>query len=196
MRSTHLDAFNYLSVMISVIVGLGLTQLFAGIGNFVQIRRRVRFYWLHALWVLLIVLHLHMWWSFWVLQGVVDWNYGIFSYVLVGPAALVIASHIIVPELIEGRIDVQAYYYDTARVFFGMLVLIALWAMFLEPVTGVRQFVRPFRVMQTTGLLVFVACAVSRSKRLHEVAAVLVAVLVATAIVLTRFRLGQLAMEV
>lgn len=191
-----MDAFNYLSVMISVIVGLGLTQLFAGIGNFVQIRRRVRFYWLHALWILLlIVLHLHMWWSFWVLQEVADWHYGIFTYVLVGPAALVVASHIIVPELIDGTIDVEAYYYDTARVFFGMLVLIALWAMFLEPVTGVRQFVRPFRLMQTTGLLVFVACAVSRNKRLHEVAAVLVAALVAIAILYTRFRLGQLALD-
>lgn len=28
-----MDAFNYLSVMVSMVLGLGLTQLFAGIGN-------------------------------------------------------------------------------------------------------------------------------------------------------------------
>ena len=82
-----MDAFNYLTVMVSTVVGLGLTQLLAGIGNFVQIRRRVRFYWLHTCWVvLLIALHLHMWWSLWVLRQVTDWTYGTFAYVLIGPA--------------------------------------------------------------------------------------------------------------
>ncbi|HEU4403472.1 MAG TPA: hypothetical protein VFT43_15345 [Candidatus Polarisedimenticolia bacterium] len=36
--------------MLSIV--LGLTQLFAGIGNLVQIRRRVKRYWLHTLWFL------------------------------------------------------------------------------------------------------------------------------------------------
>ena len=34
-----MDALSYLSVMVSVLLGLGLTQLFAGIGNLVQVRR-------------------------------------------------------------------------------------------------------------------------------------------------------------
>jgi len=69
------DGFNYLSVMVSIVVGLGLTQLFAGIGNLVQVRRRVKLYPLHSLWVLLvIVLHLHMWWSFWALRAVAEWT--------------------------------------------------------------------------------------------------------------------------
>jgi len=60
-----LDTFNYLSVMISIILGVGLTQLFAGIGNLLQVRHRVKQYWLHGLWVLiLIVAHVHLWWSF------------------------------------------------------------------------------------------------------------------------------------
>ena len=48
--------------MVSMLLGKGLTQLFAGIGNLVQIRRRVKLYWLHTLWVLVvIVFHLHVW---------------------------------------------------------------------------------------------------------------------------------------
>src|SRR6266571_1445479 len=98
-----MDAFNYLAVMLSIVLGLGLTQLFAGIGNLVQIRRRVKRFWLHTVWVLLlIVLHVHMWWSFWALRGVTHWTYATFVYVLVGPALLVIASHIIIPEPVMG----------------------------------------------------------------------------------------------
>jgi hypothetical protein len=188
-----MDAFNYLAVMVSIVVGLGLTQLLAGIGNFVQIRRRVRFYWLHTVWVLLLmVLHVHMWWSFWVLRGVTDWTYATFAYVLIGPALLVIASHIAVPELIDGHIDVERHYYDTRTIFFGMIATTGLWAMFLEPVTGVRTFVVPFRILQAFGTATLVALAISRNKRFHAVATVLIAILITIAITLTRFHLGQL----
>lgn len=192
-----MEAFNYLTVMASVVVGLGLTQLLAGIGNFVQIRRRVRFYWLHTGWVLLlIVLHLHMWWSFWVLREVSDWNYGTFAYVLIGPGLLVIASHLVIPEMLDGRIDVERHYYDTHAVFFGLLAATGVWAMFLEPVTGVRTFVVPFRILQAFGTATLVALAISGNKRFHAMATVLLAVLITVAITLTRFRLGQLDLSV
>jgi|SRR4249919_479444 len=192
-----MDAFNYLTVMVSIVVGLGLTQLLAGIGNFVQIRRRVRFYWLHTCWVvLLIALHLHMWWSLWVLRQVTDWTYGTFAYVLIGPAMLVIASHIVIPELVDGRIDVERHYYDTRTIFFGLLAATGIWAMFLEPVTGVRTFVVPFRILQAIGVSTLVACAITRNKRFHGVATLLVAVLIAVAITLTRYRLGQIDVRI
>jgi len=189
-----MEAFNYLTVMVSIVVGLGLTQLLAGIGNFVQIRRRVRFYWLHTGWVLLlIVLHLHMWWSLWVLRLVTEWTYGTFAYVLLGPALLVIASHVIIPELIGERIDVERHYYDTHRIFFSLLAATGVWAMFLETITGVRTFVVPFRIMQVSGTTVLLLCAVFRNKRFHALATVVIAIIITIAITLTRFRLGQLA---
>ena len=191
-----MEAFNYLTVMVSIVVGLGLTQLLAGIGNFVQIRRRVTFYWLHTGWVgLLIILHLHMWWSFWVLRLVPDWTYGTFAYVLIGPSLLVIASHIAIPELLDGRIDVQRHYYDTRGVFFGLLAATGTWAMLLEPVTGVRTFMVPLRTIQVAGTSTLIALAISGNKRFHVIASVLVAVLIAVAIVFTRFRLGQLELR-
>jgi len=171
------DAFNYLSVLLSIVLGLGLTQLFAGIGNLVQIRRRVKRFWLHTLWVLLlIVLHVHMWWSFWALRGVTHWTYATFVYVLIGPAALVIASHIIIPELLDGRIDVERHYFDTGPLFFGILAGAAAWAMFLEPVMGLRSFFVPFRLMQGAGVAAFGSCAASRNRHLHAAAIVLILV--------------------
>ncbi|OLE66477.1 MAG: hypothetical protein AUG09_07290 [Acidobacteria bacterium 13_1_20CM_2_68_7] len=189
-----MDAFNYLTAMVSVILGLGLTQLFAGIGNLVQIRRRVKLYWLHSAWVLLlIVLHIHMWWSFWALRGVGHWTYATFVYVLIGPGALVIASHIIIPELLEGRIDVQRHYFDTGPLFFGILTVAAIWGMFIEPVMGLRSFFVPFRLLQTAGIVTFASCAAaSKNKRLHAVAIVLIVLLLVTGITVDRFQLGQL----
>jgi len=187
-----MDAFNYLSVMVSIVLGLGLTQLFAGIGNLVQIRRRVKRYWLHTTWVLvLIVVHLHMWWSLWALRGVADWNYARFVYVQFGPATLVIASHIIIPELLEGRIDVERHYFDTSPLFFAIMAAAAAWAMFLEPVMGLRAFFVPFRLLPATALLTLASCSASKNKRVHAAAVVLIVLLLVIGITLNRFHLGQ-----
>jgi hypothetical protein len=176
--------------MVSIV--LGLTQLFAGIGNLVQVRRRVKLYWLHSVWVLLlIVLHLHMWWSFWALRGVAEWTYAIFVYVIFGPGALVIASHITIPELLDGRIDVERHYFDTSPLFFGILTAAALWAMFLEPIMGLRSFLVPFRLLQAVGVVTLGCCSASKNRRLHAAAIAVIVLILATGITLDRFSLGQ-----
>ena len=53
------------------------------------------------------------------------WTYATFVYILIGPGAPVIASHIIIPELVEGRIDIQRHYFDTSPLFFGILTVAA-----------------------------------------------------------------------
>jgi hypothetical protein len=188
----QLEAFNYLSVMVSIVVGVGLTQLFAGIGNVVQIRRRVDRYWLHTFWVLLLIgFHVQTWWSFWALRAVTDWTFGAFAYVLIGPSTLVIASHIILPELVDTRIDVETHYFDTSPLFFGLLALLAAWVMLLEPVMGLRSFWVPGRLVQGAAACLFVVCAISRDKRLHAAAMLGIATLIGGVIVLTRFHLSE-----
>lgn len=191
-----MDAFNYLSVMVSLVLGLGLTQLFAGIGNMVQIRRRMKPYWLHSVWIaLLIALHLQMWWSFWAMRIVQDWTYAGFTYVLIGPATLGVASHIILPELIDGHIDVEKHYYDTRKVFFSMLAVATVWSIFLEPLMGLRPLLIPFRFVQVLGFALMVLCVVSDSRRVHALATLAIAVMLAAGVMLTRFHLGQLGPE-
>ncbi len=191
-----MGGFRYLAVMISMVLGFGLTTLCAGIGNLAQIRRRVKLYWLHSLWVLLlIVLHVHMWWSFWALRGVEDWTYAIFLYVLIGPGALVIASHISIPELIDSRIDNERYYFDTSPLFFGILTLAATWAMFLEPITGLRPFFVPFRILQAIGVVTFASCSASKNRRLHAVAIGLIVALLVFGIAVDRVSLAQFKLK-
>jgi len=182
--------------MISIILGVGLTQLFAGIGNPLQVRHRVKQYWLHGLWVLiLIVAHVHLWWSFWALRESVAWTYPLFMYVLIGPAGLVIAGHLIIlgefdEEVAEGRFDLRHHYYNTSRLFFGIFAGIVAWAMLLEPVLGVRSLFVGFRVWQALGLAMVSLCAVSKSRLLHTIAVLVTIGLLAGVMFLVRFRAG------
>ena len=40
-----MDEFSYLSVLIGLILGLGITKLMEGIGHLVQVRERIVRYW-------------------------------------------------------------------------------------------------------------------------------------------------------
>ena len=53
-----MDAFSYLSVLLSIVLGLGITQLLQGFGRLMNARSRVRPYWPSLLWaVVLLVAH-------------------------------------------------------------------------------------------------------------------------------------------
>jgi hypothetical protein len=191
-----MDTFNYFAVMISIILGVGITQLFAGIGNLLQVRHRVKQYWLHSVWVvILIVSQVNLWWSIWALRESVTWTYPLYLYILIGPAGLVIAGHIFIPgefyeEVANVKFDLRRHYYDTGQLFFGIFAGVVLWAMLLEPVMGVRTFFVELRIYQALGLVMISSCAVSKNRHLHASAALIVMTLLSGVMFLVRFRAG------
>lgn len=181
--------------MVSIILGVGLSQVFEGIGNLLQIRQRVKSYWLYNLWVLiLIIAYVHFWWSFWALRNSVNWNYGLFLYVLAGPAGLVIAGNILIPgefyeENAQGKFDLRRHYYNTSRLFFGLFSAIIVWAMLLDSVLGVRPFIVGLRFLQAIGLIATTACAFSNNRLLHTLAVCAISALFVITMI-TRFQAG------
>ena len=53
-----MGAFEYLSVLISIILALGMTRVLAGVGEMLQARSRRRVYWVHAIWIINVFLYL------------------------------------------------------------------------------------------------------------------------------------------
>ncbi|HEX4684094.1 MAG TPA: hypothetical protein VH277_15365, partial [Gemmatimonadaceae bacterium] len=71
-----MDAFNYLSVLLSIIIGLGLTQVLTAMGRLIRHRALVRFYWPPVLWAdLLILVYVQTWWAMFGLRGYRAWRF-------------------------------------------------------------------------------------------------------------------------
>src|SRR6478672_4069223 len=65
-----MDPFSYLSVLISIILGLGITQLVTGLGRLIQARGRIKFYAPTIAWVgLLLIIHVQTWWAMFGLRS-------------------------------------------------------------------------------------------------------------------------------
>jgi len=121
-----MDEFSYLSVLITIILGLGITQLMTGLGWLIVSRERVRPYWPTVAWVaLLLVFHILTWWTMFGLRNYHDWNFLAFLIVLLQPIVLYLLAALILSNLTaESQIDLEANYYANARWFFGLLVLL------------------------------------------------------------------------
>lgn len=122
-----MDEFSYLSVLLSIVLGLGITQLLTALGRLIQARERVRMYWPAPAWaVLLLVTHVQTWWTMFGLRDEGAWTFFTFLLVLLQPVLLYLLAALVLPDFGEtadpgeGTVDLRRHYFRQARWFFGL----------------------------------------------------------------------------
>ena len=119
-----MDAFSYLSVLLSIVLGLAITQVLQGLGRILQERARTRMYWPAIAWaVLLLVIFVQTWWAMFGLRNVAHWSFAAFAVVILHVTVLYLLAALVLPDPgREGEIDLRANYYAHARAFFSVAV--------------------------------------------------------------------------
>ena len=116
----------YLSVLVSIIVGLGISQVLSGVANLLVDRRRVRFDWIWAVAVLMTFMaQVQFWWSTFSVGDAVAGNFFSFFFFLLTPIALFLASVIILPDFEgEGEIVLREHFRENYRWYFALLTVV------------------------------------------------------------------------
>ena len=167
-----MNAFDYLSVITSIILGLSLTQLLTGLGRMIQVRARLRFYWPLLLAIIALVLaDLQFWWSLFGQRERADWDFAGFLVILSQAIVLSVASTVLVPAMPEeaAEIDLKRAYFDHARWYYG-LMLAVLGVSLVKNLVLEGHLPRPADLgAHAVFAVVFAVAAVSRSDRVHKV---------------------------
>ncbi len=123
-----MDAFEYLSVLISIVLGLAVTQLLSGVGKLVKARGRVSFFAPSAIWMATLLLAIvQSWWAMFSLRAVDDWTFVGFAVVLLHPMLLYLLVELCLPELEPtGPVDMKANYFRQSRLFFVAATLLII----------------------------------------------------------------------
>lgn len=120
---SSLDQFEYLSVLISIILGLGITQLLTGFGRWLEQRATFKAYSPAIGWAaFLLVVHVQTWWSMFGLRHWAAWNFLQFSIVLLQPSILFLMAILVFPGPGAPADDLRANYFTQRRWFFGLLM--------------------------------------------------------------------------
>jgi hypothetical protein len=119
-----MDEFSYLSVLLSVILGLAMTEILQGFRGLVLLRKQVRVYWPVIGWALLVLLVcVQNWWSMFGMRNRHDWTFEQFARVLLQTVSIYMVAGVVFPEFgCEIIIDLRASFYAHRRWFFSLAV--------------------------------------------------------------------------
>jgi hypothetical protein len=122
-----LDSFEYLSVLLSIIIGLAVTQILQGMRVLMLSRATARLYAPSIIWaVLLLLIATQMWWSSFGLRDQSEWTFGLYGLILLQTGLLYLASGLVLPDLRPTEIDLETDYFRNRAWFFGLLAAAAV----------------------------------------------------------------------
>lgn len=94
-----MSPFEYVSVLISIILGLGITLVLSGIAQLISRWNMVAPFWPYLVWVVLVfVLHVHEWWIMYDLRTMERWSILTFLFVILYPILLFIMANLLFPR--------------------------------------------------------------------------------------------------
>ena len=112
MNGSTVNPFEYVSILISIILGLGITQVLSALSELLYNLKRVRFYWPHSCWVLFVLfLHIQDWFITYRLKDWPAWHLPELFFLLLYPIALFLVAKMLLPTNDkEEREDMRVFY--------------------------------------------------------------------------------------
>lgn len=189
------DAFSYLSVLLSIILGLTMAEILLGYRSLLLVRGKVKFYAPSLIWsAIMLILAVHFWWASFGLAARQNWDFTAFSVILAQCVMLFMGASLVLPEpSSDENIDLRAHYYREAIPFFTFGLLFILFGFTRDWLLdrriergGIPQaFFLFFTGITLLGLFV-------RKPRVHEIIAPIMGVAVIAFIVMMFAKLGRI----
>lgn len=110
-----MSLFEFLMVLVSIIVGLGIAEILTGIATTIRCRQSISGYWVHSVAVAVVFFALlQQWWEIWGLRDVTEWSFVSLLMMLAGPIGLFLIAHLLFPATMAGQ-NLRDYYYSEMR---------------------------------------------------------------------------------
>lgn len=124
-----MDQFEYVVVLTSLIMGLGIAQLLTGIADVLSNLKKTKLYWPHTIFAIqLFLLHIQEWWiSYSYASEVGEWTLKTVLIILAYPILLFVMARMIFPTGIRSHeTEFKTYYFDQWRGLFllGLLTVV------------------------------------------------------------------------
>lgn len=136
-----MPAFEHLSVLVSIVVGMSVSQLLYGLGQLVRRRDSYRIDPLYILANVIILLVLvDSWWAAFSWHDVPGWSYRRTWFVMINPLLVTMAAQLLPPDWEDKPVDFHRSYYRNHRLIFGLLVFYPLIDILDSGLKGAAHF--------------------------------------------------------
>ncbi len=183
-----MSPFEYVIVLVSIIMGLGITLVLTGIAQLIREEKSVKVFWPYLIWIgLVFVLHIHEWWITYQLKSTVAWKLPTFLFIILYPILLFILANLLFPDSWDkNNRDMGQFYFSIYRKFFGcaiaLVVLSVLQNVFISELPIMTQFIHVFILLIISGMLMMRPTSVLP----HVVVAVLLLTILVVSLIIER----------
>lgn len=163
-----LSAFEYLAVLVSLILGLGIAHILTGVSRTIHLRGSVRVDAIHSIWTVATFLILVLnWWTFFQSRTVTSWSFAAFLLVIAWAVAFYLMAVLLYPPGMSHG-DAHGAVFEVNRPWFlGLFVSSSLIDITQTAVRG-DLFDPPFYLPFVLHFVVLAGIGmISRSRRYH-----------------------------
>lgn len=167
--------FEYVSVLISIILGLGITLVLTGIADLIKRWGSVTLFWPYLIWIALVfILHVHEWWIMYDLRTTASWQLVTFLFVILYPILLFILANLLFPaKWPKRKISLKDFYFCTYPKFFACAIALVTVAIVSDVIIAGRTVAE--QLIKVFILVILLILYLSRPKRvwIHNTLAML-----------------------
>ena len=164
-----MSLFEFLMVLVSIIIGLGIAEILTGVARLIRCRDSIRGYWVHSVIVTAVFFGLlQQWWEIWGLRDTSEWTFLGLIMMLTGPVGLFIFAHLLFPEPMRGA-NIREYYYGITRPIWCLAAVTAILATSFRPLIFGSELLSPDNVTSFVLIVGFIVLAISRHPVLHAI---------------------------
>jgi hypothetical protein len=165
-----MEMFDYVMVLASVIIGLGVTHLLTGVAGIIQHPQRAKLYWIHLLWVAALFLRAIFWWWFEFGFSGAIWTFALYFFVLGYALLIYMWCALLFPRDLAGYDGYKDYFYSRRTWFFGIGLAANLADIADTLAKGVAHFLALgplYLVGQAVLIALFIIALRTRNERFH-----------------------------
>jgi hypothetical protein len=168
-----MDSFTYISVLLSIVLGLAITQLLLGFRGLILTRAKLKLYTPTLIWaVIALLVPIQAWWADFTMREQPSWTFFELLVILLQAISIYMAAALVLPDIIgEDFVDLRRHFFAHRSWFFGALLASLVFS--LTKSLALRGHL-PNRIdtaFQFTFCAGVIVAAVTRSEWFHKLLA-------------------------
>jgi hypothetical protein len=142
-----MDQFEYVMVLVSIIIGLGIAHIFVGVGGIIdRLSRkddRLELSLAHASWLGFCFAWLVMfwWWEYRFSTRIEDWTFGLYLFLICYAVSLFLLQVVLVPRSWDGVTSLKDYFLERRAWFYSILLFVTILDQFDSYLKGGFEYI-------------------------------------------------------
>ena len=189
-----METFNYISVMISIVLGLGIANILNSIGIIIRNKKNVihsSTYYIHCIFVTLLLFQ--TWWTVFGYKDYPDWDFFFYLLMLSMISLIYLMSEML--KLNEDRkpINLETIFLNNKTSYFLIFSLNIIIAAFVQSIGTNSSLFTRINIIRVTMLFISVLGAYSSNLKVQRLISFILLLIFIVTIIFYRLNLGELS---